>query len=448
MTYLAFLAEIADAPLTYVFMLLVTICIYYLVLRKRVYSIFDPLFIIAIFAILAAADVFFLAWRDLIESRYLIQFAATETAFLAGLCFFRPFPACGKVLRDPDLKNDSRFLSALYVLSSGIFVVTQLGTYAAHGIPLFYASRLQYYGEGGGLGALSRVLDITWFFSCYLLIYRFCYKVKIQGWPILVDVFVALALLMAPLLSGSKSGLMLVIYCLFYFRFLHRGALSKTGADLVLTKVLKYGCIGAAVAAVLVVAVQLASAGPVAWAYSLYQRIVSSGDTFFMAYPNRIIDSLPNKNGILAIFESIAIMFRLVSPDNVPENLGYRLFRAVYGGGDFVGPNPRHNIFGVVYFGLVGGIVYSLLLGLILGYIRNRLAGKIRLGGALEPLYVFVAISAVGIATDVGMLMKDLGSVLLVVPALYAMAAIISVASARRRAPAQHFRAQPTASLD
>ena len=148
------------------------------------------------------------------------------------------------------------------------------------------------------------------------------------------------------------------------------------------------------------------------------------------------------------MFGSLLAMFRLVPPASLPENLGFQLYRAVYGFDAFVGPNPRHNVFGVVYFGTFGAIVYSLMLGMIVGFIRNRLSAFMRPGSAVEPLFVFLAISCVWVSADIGMLMKDIGSLILVAPVLYAMAAIVSAAPTSSVSAVRYLALQAAVSED
>jgi hypothetical protein len=167
-----------------------------------------------------------------------------------------------------------------------------------------------------------------------------------------------------------------------------------------------------------------------------------------MAYSTHIIDTLSPKSAFLALFGSLLAMFRLVAPASLPEPLGFQIFRAVYGSVDFVGPNPRHNVFGVVYFGIFGAIIYSLMLGAMVGFVRNRIPRFVRRGSAIEPLYVFLAISCVAAPTDIGMLMMDIGSVILVAPFLYATAAILSHAVPPSLFALRHLSLQSTVSKD
>lgn len=418
MTYVAFLEQIAEAPLAYSLILLFMLLFYFLVLRKQIYSVFDPLALATLFTAFGAADVVFLWWRDLIEPRFLVEFVSTEGAFLVGFLLFRPISQDERKVSRANVLDD-RFISALYVVSSVTFIVVQLITYAVRGIPLLSASRLEFNATANGLGALERVLNVSWFVTCYLLVYRTFYQMRIKQWPRVWDVGIAVCLAISALLSGSKSAILPAVFALFYFKFFHGGKLAGSRAELTLRRLQKSIVIAGVAGAMGVIMVQISSGAIGAAVYALYERFASAGDVYFMAYPGGVIDSLPGNAGFLAVFGSLLSMFRLLPPTALPENLGFRLYRAIYGFDAFVGPNPRHNVFGVVYFGAIGAVLYSFALGLIVGFVRNRMARFIRPGMAWEPIYVFLAISTVWATTDIGGVVKDVGSVLLVVPALY-----------------------------
>jgi hypothetical protein len=314
----------------------------------------------------------------------------------------------------------------LYILSAIAFVLTQVITYASRGIPILYESRLEYYSVGGGIGALDHVLNITWFISCYLLIYCVSTKVRV---PRLFHIFVGLALVASATLSGSKSTFTSILFAIFYFGFLRRGDPAQTSFQKFLAKSQKAMFVSTIVASILVISIQAASADPAVWIEYLAVRFASFGDVYFMAYPSHVVDMVSNSNRFLAVFGNILAPFRIVSYHNVPEPLGFLLHRIVYGFDNFTGPNARHNVFGLVYFGLVGSIFFSLLLGVMVSFIRNLLSGFVRPGSAIEPLYAFLAISCVSATTDFALVMKDVLSTILVAPALYAAAAIVCVAS-------------------
>jgi hypothetical protein len=305
-------------------------------------------------------------------------------------------------------------------------VLTQGITYAILGIPILYASRLEYYAGGGGIGSLDRILNVTWFISCYLLMYCVATKVRI---PRTLHFFVGTALVGSALLGGSKATFVVILFAIFYFRFLRRGDPTHSTFDTFLAKLQKVTLVLTIVASALVICVQAASSDPLWVIETLYVRFASFGDVYFMAYPKHIVDTLPSNGAFLALFGNLLAPFRIVRYEDMPEVLGYQLHRIIFGFDNFTGPNARHNVFGLVYFGQVGSMFFSLVLGMIVGFIRNSLPAFVRPGSAAEPIYVYLAISCVLAPADFTLVMKAIVSVISVVPILYAIAALVCVAS-------------------
>lgn len=441
MNYVDFMILLASNPFTYSAALVGMLAIYLLLFRKQIYSYFDPLFFAIVFTAFAATDVVFLWWLDQIDSQYLFQFIGTEATFFIGITLFCPASSRRNILsgaaatakwRPVILHEGERyFLIVLYVLSAVVFVLTQGITYALRGIPILYASRLEYYSEGGGLGILDRVISVTWFFSCYLLMYCVATRVRI---PRALHLFVASALVGSALLSGAKSTFIAILFAIFYFRFLRRGDPMYSAFDASLARLQKGTLILAVAAAATVICVQAASNNPLVVIQVLYVRFASFGDIYFMAYPKHVVDMIPGKDAFLALFGNLLAPFRIIGYDDMPESLGYQIHRIIFGFDDFTGPNARHNVFGLVYFGRVGSMFFSLALGMIVGFIRYSLSAFVRPGSAVEPLYVFLAISSVWATTDFTLVTKDIVSAITVVPVLYAVAALVCVASTAQAA--------------
>jgi hypothetical protein len=444
MSYDEFIGLIVESPVAYFVTLIITLAVYLSFFRKQINSVFDPLFMTTVTMAFAATDVVFL-WRlDLIDAQCFIQFISTETAFFVGLMLFRPLKchehpmrsAGGGIRRFFVLLHggEKRFLHVLYVVSVITFMIVQAITYAIRGIPILYASRLEYYSVGGGIGILSHVLAITWFFSCYLLIYCLASTAKTGSWSRLFNFIVGVALVASPLLSGSKATFVSIVFVIFYFRFLHREDQACSVANKFLAKLQWATIVFAIAAAVFVISVQQATSDPAVWIAVLSVRFASYGDVYFMAYPTHLVDSISSKDGFLAVFGGLLGTFRLVPYNAMPESLGILLHRMIYGFDNITGPNARHNVFGLVYFGQVGSIFYSLTIGMIVGFIRNRLPAFVRPGSAIEPLFVFLAISCLAVISDLQIAMMDVISIILVAPVLYAITALVYFASTRQGA--------------
>lgn len=429
MSYTDFDLLFSSAPTMYALALVISFATYFVIIRKRIHSVFDPLFINLVFAVFGAATVLFLFFTSAIKTYYFIQFCTTE--FLYLICLIAvPEPRADIRLNNAPLTTPSnrRFLQGLYLSSVAVFVFSQLVTYAIAGIPLFSDnSRLQYYTGGSGFGLLSRLLDISSFFCWYLIIYRFVYQWKIKFWPALCDVLVLLLLIAAAVLSGSRSTFINVVFIIFYFRLIHcRTPEYSLQRDAVLARLQRRILVAALVCALLVLMASGRANGIGTAVFAFCYRLMSSGDAYFMAYPHGTLSNLDSGNPFLAMFGGALEAVRLVRPTSLPEPLGFQLMYQVTGLRILFGPNPRHNVFGLVYFGFAGSMIYSALLGLSVGFVRNVGYRYVRVGGFSELIFVLCAISIVSINTDVNAIIGPVSNLILVSPLLLMLAFALS----------------------
>ncbi|WP_455425038.1 hypothetical protein [Dryocola sp. LX212] len=163
----------------------------------------------------------------------------------------------------------------------------------------------------------------------------------------------------------------------------------------------------------------------------LMMRFVNSGDVFFMAWPNDFLATvMASDHAFMALFKDFLGATRIVPQDLLPTHIGLVIFDSMYNSEALSGPNARHNVFGLFYFGTFGAIIYSFILGLMVGFIRNKLyylSGKGVFGLAL---YVTLAYFACFIEQDFsGMAMMYFLSFALIFPALCLIALIIHYGS-------------------
>lgn len=148
--------------------------------------------------------------------------------------------------------------------------------------------------------------------------------------------------------------------------------------------------------------------------FALLFRMQSSGDVFFMAYPHELWKTLNGGNAFYALFGGSLIALRLIPPDMVPEPLGFQLFHNATGMSGMFGPNPRHNVFGLVYFGYWGSMLYSAIIGALMGVVRNVGFRFVRIGALSELIFVFAAIAVVPINMGADMFIGDMTNLVLI----------------------------------
>lgn len=431
MSYSDFSILFFDSPELYLIALGISLVVYFAFLRKSIRSVFDPLFYDMLFTAFAAAVVLFLWFTKEIHYYFFIQFCVTEIAYLVALVAIpnplQKSPANDAALTHPEYK---RFLQSLYLISALVFVVSQISAYWVGGIPLFYKSRLEYYAGGGGFGLLSRIIDVSSFFCWYLTIYKFVYRWKIRFWPKIGDAAILLFLVVSALLSGSKSTFVNVAFLVFYFRFIHRhSSVYPRQRDQLLAKGQRY-ILTLATFGVIAVLLFSGTASSMADAmFAFLYRVVMSGDVYFMAYPHNTLFTINTGNAFMELFGGTLVAMRLIAPSSLPEPIGFQLFHSATGLPGMFGPNPRHNVFGLLYFGFWGSPFYSAALGAMVGMVRNYGWRMIRIGGPSELVFVFLATSIVTVNTDAGIFIENLSDLVMIGIPLVTAAFFLSFAA-------------------
>ena len=429
MGYIEYIELLLGAPWLYIAALFIAFPVYILMLRKQIDTIFDPLALNMFSAAIGTATVVFLFFTENIATKYFVQYSLSELCYLTCLTII-PL-RLGKVLPPDELLGDQlsrRRFQCIYLVSAVIFLVAQPLIYIQNGIPLFYESRLDYYAAGNGIGIFSRILEVSSYLCWYLLLHKYTYKWHIRFVPRLFDALLLLGLIASCVLSGSKSELLVIIFLIFYFRALHRKSkFYPHSADRMLRMVQRSTFAVAFFVALVVLSVTKLAANIGGSLSALLLRIVSAGDVYFMAYPGSNLHDLDASHPLLAVFGPTLALFRLVDPSSLGTALGFQIFHNVVGSTADLGPNPRHNIFGLVYFGFLGSLIYSSMLGLLVCLARNRWCKYIHLGGVSELLYVFVLLHVVDVNVDVQSLIASIDSLVIVAPWILLAAYILDI---------------------
>ncbi len=346
------------------FITLVTIftALYLLIFSRILFSVFDPLFLPTIFSAIATSTTFFLFFTSQIDFILLMHFAGTQIAFLIGttatFILFRqsirtPFPETVATERPQRVWF---FFYFFLIIFSGFLILN----YYLHGIPALASiqneSRLASYGSTS-FSNLKRILDtlstILPVLSLYLIFFQR---------PSLIRKIALLFGLLLVLLYGaglgSKAFLFHFISVAFAFGyiFFKENPFSKLTFPLLIVAV---------IAAFAVISTYDANFVN----YFLY-RLAISGDTFYMTYPNNRFSEIESINWFVATFNGLLANLKIIDERMTP--LGFSIYQLYYQIAD-IGPNPRHNVFGLIHYGFIGAFFYSFFIGLLLGVSRAYL---------------------------------------------------------------------------
>ncbi|MDB5137170.1 MAG: hypothetical protein JWP37_3773 [Mucilaginibacter sp.] len=388
--------------------------IFYTLIFKRLYlSILDPIMFAVLFSVFGFSVVWFLYFTHNIDTRYLYSYLFTQVAFWVGLFTFKSLKR-SQVLSQSQtflIEDQSLFEKILFLVTSGSYIILQLVSYRLIGIPLLLGTHIDLYNSSGGLGIIGRILDVLKPCSIFILIYFLFNKhssifIYIYKYVFLLMVLVFFAL------SGSKGEFMFLGFLIFCFLLLNASRFKSYFLKLrKLELILLIVGIGFAFLTILVQKTDTQNSLGV-----FLFRLVASGDTYFFAYANNNIEHVNGSQPFLALFGDMFSTLRIIPRDRQPVILGVQLFRMFSDLDITAGPNARHNVFGYVYFGFYGSIVFSYLIGLILSLVRNVLFFELRKNILGQIIFVYLYLGLAGIETDPPQAFLVLENVLLIFP--------------------------------
>jgi hypothetical protein len=359
---------------------------------------------------------------------YLWSYLLTQVAFFLGIFCFKPLKRHEIVTPDNNraiFEEELLLIKLLFIISSAAFIVAQLLSYKLVGIPLFMMSRTGAYADTGGLGILGHIIDVLRPATTFMLIY-ILFK---PGNSVLFKIYLTLFgvfLLVSIGLSGSKSLFMSIGFILFIYLILNAAEL-KTHFFKIGTYeryLLAFGMVFVFLTILIQSNDESAPGGSMA--VFLY-RLVASGDVYYFSYPDGAIETIDGSKGFLALFGDILSIVRIVPRSEQPGILGLQLFQIYYDADLITGPNARHNVFGYVYYGFYGSILFSFLIGAVLSFVRNKLFFALR-GNVLGQIaFMFLYLNLTFIETDPPVAVAGLSNAILIFPLFVILALILYV---------------------
>lgn len=410
-----------------------------LLLRRYFYSIFDPLLYFTVLSAMAGSIVLYLYYFKLISPYYFWSYIATQTAFVGAFLLIKP-PVTVPSTRPLSRYPKSGTINILYFISVMLFVASQLFVYSRTGLPIFLESRLEVFAEGGGFGFLSRLILVT---STISLCGAF-YRLLILERGVISRVFdcsVVAFVIVVAILSGAKGQLLSLIFTVSLALYFARKYYPTQTIERRVRRFFYFIVALAFPAALATIYFQANIEGVGELAVALVMRFFQTGDIFYLVYPNDVLSHLANGNGFLALFYSPLGTLRLVSRDALPVNLGLQAFWYHYDTDLLTGPNARHNVFGLHYFGPYYSVLFSFALGLLFSFTRNTMYRLLPAGPIGMIAYVLLVNCALFIDQDVsGQALDYFFSVLILFPPLYLASLIVHAAQARPFRRSRHFR--------
>jgi hypothetical protein len=405
--------------------------IYYSLLRKYIYSFFDPFLLTCISIYFGSVDIFFMHHVGTISDYYFFHYVFTQILFILGFFSFKPIKLKKLVFQSSSqsIHSDRETATILYCMSSVIFVFTQLISFILAGIPILMEARLLAYAGGGGIGILSRIIVITSSITLFLLINRKYSTHKLSIAEKLYDAFIFIFIIISLLSGGARSALLDIVYTGFLYGLFICRFKEYTGVFNLIRKNLKIFFLFAFIGALIVFTIGLRREGnelhPL---FAMILRFIQSGDIFMYAYQDNVIEQMKRANPLIVMFADALGMFRVMSWSDIPTELGNQLHRYHMGNDLPMGPNPVHNVFGLFYFGYAGSLIYSFMIGWLLSFIRNKMIfflPKTILGGLF---FVLVTNALLAIPIDFSYAIHRLDNIIIIGIPLILFSTIVTCA--------------------
>lgn len=404
-----------------------------LIFKKQIYSFFDPMFMFLLMGFSAHVVILFLFLFSYIDTYYFINFIFTELAFSLGWLICRHININKIIKRNLVFSPVSIYL---YLISFILFLLSQISIYYVKGIPLFMEHRLELLKGGDGFGFFGRVLYVTSIVSVTIAIYRVLYTKK-SMLPSLFDWFVVAFYFITQVLSGSKSGVLNIVFIYSAVTLYANKINVEYTAEVHVERIMKLIFLTSIPIGLSVIYLQNGAQGDVYQLFTtLFMRFLNTGDIYYLSWVNNMISYINTdwKDGILALLSDPLGALRVMSRDELPIHLGLQVAWLVNNSDNIDGPNLRHNVFGLAYFGFYFSILYSFMLGFLTGFIRNILFHRLKANIISLSFYCLLFQTSVFIAQDFSSLaVSYFFSILIIFPMLIFLSVVFSSASKTKK---------------
>jgi hypothetical protein len=341
------------------------LCLYIFLYRKIYWGILDPLLLTVVNLTGGAFCVYFLYSDGGLKPIYGWSFVGTEIALFLGLTIAAYIPVVklggntNKV--ESPTQGISEFDIFLFVLCIA-YVLVELINLKTVGIVLLNKEE-NHVSAYEGHGIVRAFLLSYRTLVIMSLYYKVIYLKKRFS---LFELFICFVLLLDIATSGSKSAIVVffVTYFLITYPMVVQGRMSTIKLSLPLIILL----LGFPVAIVMISVGADASSA----IQQVGLRLMASGDIFLLGYYDDVMDSIQESSFFKYAFYPGwgTILKNLGFEITPPEPIGVDVF-AFYSGRRTSGANGRYNYLAYHFFGLWGGIIYALIIGLLVGYLRS-----------------------------------------------------------------------------
>lgn len=352
--------------------LLNTIVVFFVLMlffRKHIIHLFDPL----LYFVVTQAFSIELAFLIIKDLHLLFDFLVCQLFFLFGF-FLSVGPALMKkdkqtgIFFKPAKPIDISILKWYACFATILLIIGNLILIKEKGIALLAedpsTAKTSNFTEGTGLGIVRRMNSGLLYLTGIIFIYLFILKKQLR-YALLILLLCTFAAF-----SGSKSSLLIFVFLtafFFCFKDLKKNPIVKklqTGSYFVLL-------ISLFLVGIIIMATNSGSFNDVLLAFGT--RFLFYGDAIIYYFNNDSIQHFSNNNFFSFFTDEFNSVFALLRLTSYNQPINFRLINYYFNmpSNDTFGPNVPYYIKGNIYFGFVGGFIYSFIIGCCVGFVRR-----------------------------------------------------------------------------
>lgn len=335
--------------------------------RRFIYSVLDPflIFLLCIPSGIALS----------IGSGLEVYLVLTAIFFWIGMAVTTPHRVSDMILKNQtgNVIVNIKLLRVFTYLFCIFSIATTLLTFYLLGIPLFSDNPSEAKVAGfEGLGILRRVQFVKDICPIGLLLLIGCsLKKGIKKF----DVVLLILLIVLSILSGSKSSVLNIVFLVYLIlKVTPLGKIYYREKKDKFRKIIFFGGISSVAVLAFIVSVEAVREGG-DFLYSLLYRLMEFGEVMIY-YSDEAVQSFCARNYPYShfLYDELNEIFGMLklAPYNLP--IGYNMVTEYWNGIEndvITGPNTVFYVKGHIYFGYVGGIIYSFFMGVIFAKVRN-----------------------------------------------------------------------------
>lgn len=252
------------------------------------------------------------------------------------------------------IKGEMAIRPSLFRVVYILYILLNVITYIRLGIPLFNEdSRLTTYTDSG-LGVFERVFPVLRAYILFYIFWRF--DTRRINWKGLL--FLLAPIIVIGVLGGSRSSFIEIIFAFWGYKTLFANNEPKLwNYRLLIVPFL--------VISVITFSLQNSS-NYTQGLISLGERAIASGDWYWQTMPDNLWRDLsvktPVKDNLLGFLGPL----RIISPSECDEGIGFQISHLANGSDTMTGPVPLFTMSGLIYFGELGGYIFTILQAIIL----------------------------------------------------------------------------------